>query len=57
VFAAPTEGEAGCPGQTGCHEHQVHQQTERDRLLGEPAYGNLAELGLGVLADFGVEPF
>ena len=23
---------------------------------GEPAYGNLAELGLGVLADFGLEP-
>lgn len=25
-------------------------------LVAEPAYGNLAELGLGVLADFGVEP-
>jgi hypothetical protein len=25
-------------------------------LHAEPAYGNLAELGLGVLADFGVEP-
>jgi hypothetical protein len=30
---------------------------EQARLLAaEPAYGNLAELGLGVLADFGVEP-
>lgn len=25
-------------------------------LVREPAYGNLAELGLGVLADFGVQP-
>jgi hypothetical protein len=25
-------------------------------LVAEPAYGNLAELGLGVLADFGIEP-
>jgi leucyl aminopeptidase (aminopeptidase T) len=25
-------------------------------LAAEPAYGNMAELGLGVLADFGVEP-
>jgi hypothetical protein len=25
-------------------------------LAAEPAYGNLAELGLGVLADFGVQP-
>jgi len=29
---------------------------ERRRLEGEPAYGNMAELGLGVLADFGLEP-
>jgi hypothetical protein len=29
---------------------------EAARLAREPAYGNLAELGLGVLADFGVEP-
>ncbi len=29
---------------------------EADRLVQEPAYGNLAELGLGVLADFGLEP-
>lgn len=30
--------------------------SQRDWLANEPAYGNLAELGLGVLADFGVEP-
>ncbi len=29
---------------------------EAERLTREPAYGNLAELGLGVLADFGLEP-
>lgn len=33
-----------------------HAAAERDRLLKEPAYGNLAELGLGVLAAFGVQP-
>ncbi|MCJ7525768.1 MAG: hypothetical protein MUP71_11215 [Candidatus Aminicenantes bacterium] len=31
-------------------------QAERAHLLAEPAYGNLAELGFGVLADFGLEP-
>jgi len=31
-------------------------KTEADRLLREPAYGNIAELGLGVLAGFGVRP-
>lgn len=31
-------------------------QAERDRLMAEPAYGNLAELGLGVLDAFGVQP-
>lgn len=30
--------------------------TEARRLVEEPAYGNLAELGLGVLADFGLQP-
>lgn len=30
--------------------------TEADRLRAEPAYGNIAELGLGVLAAFGVQP-
>jgi len=29
---------------------------EAEHLLREPAYGNIAELGLGVLADFGVKP-
>jgi leucyl aminopeptidase (aminopeptidase T) len=31
-------------------------QREAERLRAEPAYGNLAELGLGVLADFGITP-
>ena len=29
---------------------------EREALSREPAYANLAELGFGVLADFGIEP-
>jgi leucyl aminopeptidase (aminopeptidase T) len=29
---------------------------ESQKLAAEPAYGNMAELGLGVLADFGLEP-
>jgi leucyl aminopeptidase (aminopeptidase T) len=31
-------------------------EIERDHLEREPAYGNMAELGFGVLADFGLEP-
>ncbi len=31
-------------------------EREADHLMREPAYGNIAELGLGVLSDFGVEP-
>jgi leucyl aminopeptidase (aminopeptidase T) len=31
-------------------------EAEARRLAAEPAYGNLAELGLGVLADLGVSP-
>ncbi len=31
-------------------------RTEAKRLRDEPAYGNLAELGLGVLSEFGVAP-
>jgi leucyl aminopeptidase (aminopeptidase T) len=31
-------------------------QAERAHLAGEPAYGNMAELGFGVLADFGLGP-
>ncbi|MDY0059948.1 MAG: hypothetical protein RBU45_09075 [Myxococcota bacterium] len=33
-----------------------HSATEAALLQAEPAYGNLAELGLGVLADLGVPP-
>ncbi len=29
---------------------------EENHLLSEPAYGNMAELGFGVLGDFGLEP-
>lgn len=31
-------------------------EAEREKLRVEPAYGNLAELGLGVIRDFGVKP-
>lgn len=31
-------------------------ERERKQLREEPAYGNIAELGLGVLDDFGVQP-
>jgi hypothetical protein len=31
-------------------------EIERDHLQREPAYGNMAELGFGVLADFGLTP-
>lgn len=31
-------------------------EREAARLVAEPAYGNLAELGLGVLGDFGLRP-
>lgn len=31
-------------------------QREADRLAAEPAYGNMAELGLGVLSAWGIEP-
>lgn len=31
-------------------------RAEAERLAAEPAYGNLAELGLGVLGDFGLQP-
>ena len=31
-------------------------EEERDHLKREPAYGNMAELGFGVLSDFGLEP-
>ena len=31
-------------------------EKEKSRLEREPAYGNMAELGFGVLGDFGLEP-
>jgi hypothetical protein len=31
-------------------------EIERDHLKREPAYGNMAELGFGVLGDFGLKP-
>ncbi len=31
-------------------------EAEREHLQREPAYGNIAELGFGVLGDFGLEP-
>jgi leucyl aminopeptidase (aminopeptidase T) len=31
-------------------------RAERAHLAAEPAYGNMAELGFGVLGDFGLEP-
>lgn len=34
----------------------IASEREANRLLEEPAYGNIAELGLGVLADFGLQP-
>jgi hypothetical protein len=40
--------EATGPGAAGKEQVELLQK--------EPAYGNMAELGLGVLADFGIEP-
>lgn len=34
----------------------LFSQKEAEKIEAEPAYANLAELGLGVLADFGVKP-
>ncbi len=31
-------------------------RSEKEHLIREPAYGNMAELGFGVLADFGIPP-
>jgi hypothetical protein len=33
-----------------------YSEVEKGKLVAEPAYGNIAELGFGVLAGFGVEP-
>jgi len=34
----------------------AQSRSEAQRLESEPAYGNMAELGFGVLAEFGLEP-
>ena len=36
--------------------HGAAAGAERDHLRREPAYGNMAELGFGVLGDFGLSP-
>ena len=36
--------------------HGPKSEEERRKLAEEPAYGNLAELGFGILADFGIQP-
>jgi len=36
--------------------HGAMARREAELLAAEPAYGNLAELGLGVLTDFGIQP-
>jgi hypothetical protein len=41
---------------TGITSHGPRSDEERKRLAAEPARGNLAELGLGVLGDFGLAP-
>ena len=38
------------------HGEGPQAEAERAHLAVEPAYGNMAELGFGVLADFGLEP-
>jgi len=40
----------------GVEEGGPTARREAERLAREPAYGNLAELGLGILADFRLEP-
>ena len=41
---------------TGVLSENPASARERERLEAEPAYGNIAELGLGVLGDLGIEP-
>jgi len=71
VVSEPTESEGTLPVQFG-EEVVVYTiaanvasgvggegeaaRTEARRLVAEPAYGNIAELGLGVLSDYGLEP-
>jgi hypothetical protein len=33
-----------------------HARDQRERVIAEPAYGNIAELGLGVLGEWGIKP-
>ncbi len=43
-------------GPSRCKARSPRPRKKRDHLRREPAYGNMAELGFGVLADFGLEP-
>jgi hypothetical protein len=36
--------------------HGPESERERQKITAEPAYANIAELGLGVLGDFGLDP-
>lgn len=40
----------------GIEDNGKASETEKELLKKEPAYGNMAELGFGVLSDFGLEP-
>jgi len=42
-------------GEPGKPDHDILIK-EKDHLKREPAYGNMAELGFGVLSDFGLSP-
>lgn len=61
VLPVEIEGELVLFTVTANRVREVHgrghaARRERDHLRREPAYGNMAELGFGVLADFGLEP-
>ena len=53
VVALPHRGE---PRRRGPLRRARSRAREAEHLAREPAYGNIAELGLGVLGDFGIEP-
>ena len=40
----------------GVRSSGLHSQNQAEYLQREPAYGNMAELGFGILSDFGLEP-
>lgn len=40
----------------GIEDNGKASEVEKDHLKREPAYGNMAELGFGVLSDFGLKP-